>query len=294
MNFSDIDEKLGKNKLTIAVCMPEDENSIEAVYEAYTIGFANAIMVGNQEIISNLLKIKAPNFHPDIINAQTPEEAAFKSVELVRNNIASAIMKGSISTPILLKAVLNSSTGIKQSEVLCHVLAFENDNRLIFFSDGGMIPQPSLKDKIEIIKNVKLLAKKFGYSIPKIAVLSAFNEITPDLNSSIEAAALAQMGNRNMFGKDCIVDGPFSFATALGLENASEDYHTSQVCGKADALIAPDIDTGNIVGKSILYYGNTKAGGMIIGAKVPVIMLSRSDTKELRLNSIKLALAAGS
>lgn len=293
MNFDNIDSMLGTNRLIMSVCMPEDANSISAVYEAANMGFVSAVMVGNQDTINSLLKEQAPGYHPTIIHASTPEEAAFKSVELVREGKASAIMKGNISTPVLLKAVLNSETGIKASDTLCHVLAFELNNRLIFFSDGGMIPQPTLKDKIAIINNVKILAHNFGYKIPKIAVLSAYDTIVPDSQSSTDAAILAKMWSRGMFGSDCVIDGPFALDTALFQEVAYSKKVFSEVAGNADIIIAPEIDTGNIVGKSILYYGNTRAGGMIIGAKVPVIMLSRADTTELRINSIKLALAAG-
>jgi len=211
----------------------------------------------------------------------------------VRTNRASALMKGNISTPILLKAILNKETGIKNSDVLSHVLVFEWENSLRFLTDGGMLPHPTLEEKIELINNTKALAKKLGCDVPRVAVLSSVEKVNPKIQSTLDAAVLAKMGERGQFGKDCIVDGPLALDNAISLESAHHKGLFNEVVGRADILIAPDIDTGNILGKTLLYFGNTPAGGMIIGARCPVVMLSRSDDRQTRINSIKLALAAG-
>ena len=293
MNFADIDKLLGARRVPLAVCMPEEADTVSAAYEASNMGFVDCIFVGNQETIKSLIDKVAPGFKPEIIDAATPEEAAFKSVELVRNNRASALMKGNISTPVLLKAILNSETGIKKSDVLSHVLVFEWENQLRFLTDGGMIPHPSLEEKIELINNAKALAKKLGCEVPRVAVLSSVEKVNPKIPSTLDAAVLAKMGERGQFGKDCIVDGPLALDNAISLESAHHKGLFNEVVGKADILIAPDIDTGNILGKTLLYFGNVQAGGMIIGARCPVVMLSRSDDRQTRINSIKLALAAG-
>lgn len=293
MNFADIDKLLGTKKIPLAVCMPEETDTVLAAYEAANLGFVECIFVGNKDIIKGYIDQVAPGFKPEIIHAATPEEAAFKSVELVRNNKASALMKGNISTPVLLKAVLNSETGIKKSDVLSHVLVFEWENSLRFLTDGGMIPHPSLEEKIELINNAKALAKKLGCDVPRVAVLSSVEKVNPKIQSTLDAAVLAKMGERGQFGKDCIVDGPLALDNAISLESAHHKGLFNEVVGRADILIAPDIDTGNILGKTLLYFGNVQAGGLIIGARCPVIMLSRSDARETRMNSIKLALAAG-
>jgi len=264
-----------------------------AAYEASNLGFVECIFVGNQETIKGYIDQAAPGFKPEIIHAATPEEAAFKSVELVRTNRASALMKGNISTPILLKAILNKETGIKNSDVLSHVLVFEWENSLRFLTDGGMLPHPTLEEKIELINNTKALAKKLGCDVPRVAVLSSVEKVNPKIQSTLDAAVLAKMGERGQFGKDCIVDGPLALDNAISLESAHHKGLFNEVVGRADILIAPDIDTGNILGKTLLYFGNTPAGGMIIGARCPVVMLSRSDDRQTRINSIKLALAAG-
>ena len=293
MNFADVDKILGARRVPLAVCMPEEVDTVAAAYEASNLGFVDCIFVGNPEVIKGIIDRVAPGFKPEIIPADTPEEAAFKSVELVRNNKASALMKGNISTPTLLKAILNSETGIKKSEVLSHVLVFEWENSLRFLTDGGMIPHPTLEEKIELINNAKALAKKLGCDIPRVAVLSSVEKVNPKIQSTLDAAILAKMGERGQFGKDCIVDGPLALDNAISLESAHHKGLFNEVVGKADILIAPDIDTGNILGKTLLYFGNVQAGGMIIGARCPVVLLSRSDDRQTRINSIKLALAAG-
>ncbi len=293
MNFADVDKILGARRVPLAVCMPEEVDTVAAAYEASNLGFVDCIFVGNPEVITGIIDRVAPGFKPEIIPADTPEEAAFKSVELVRNNKASALMKGNISTPTLLKAILNSETGIKKSEVLSHVLVFEWENSLRFLTDGGMIPHPTLEEKIELINNAKALAKKLGCDIPRVAVLSSVEKVNPKIQSTLDAAILAKMGERGQFGKDCIVDGPLALDNAISLESAHHKGLFNEVVGKADILIAPDIDTGNILGKTLLYFGNVQAGGMIIGARCPVVLLSRSDDRQTRINSIKLALAAG-
>ncbi len=293
MNFADIDKLLGTKRVPLAVCMPEEADTVSAAYEASNMGFVDCLFVGNRETIKSFIDRVAPGFSPEIIDAATPEEAAFKSVELVRTNRASALMKGNISTPILLKAILNSETGIKKSDVLSHVLVFEWENQLRFLTDGGMIPHPSLEEKIELINNAKALAKKLGCEVPRVAVLSSVEKVNPKISSTLDAAVLAKMGERGQFGKDCIVDGPLALDNAISLESAHHKGLFNEVVGKADILIAPDIDTGNILGKTLLYFGNVQAGGMIIGARCPIVMLSRSDDRQTRINSIKLALAAG-
>lgn len=294
MNFEHIDKILGTNKVSMAVCMPEDEDSLMATYEASNRGFVNCLLVGREAIIKELIARLAPGYSPEIINAETPEDAAFKTVELVREGRASAIMKGHISTPILLKAVLNNETGIKASKVLSHTLVYEWDGSLRYLTDGGMIPCPTLEEKIEIINNNVALARKFGSDVVRVAAIAPVEKVNPKISSTIDAAILSKMSDRGQFGKGCIVEGPLALDNAISEESAHHKGIYNEVVGKADILLVSDIDTGNILGKSILYYGNTSVGGMILGAKVPVIMLSRSDSIEVRLNSIKLALAAGS
>lgn len=293
MNFKELDQKLGSNKVPLVICMAEEKDTIVAAYEASNLGFVDCIFVGRKEVMQKCIETHTPGFNPKLVHVDSPEDGAAKSVELIRTREAKALMKGNISTPILLKAVLNSETGIKQGKILSHVLVFEWEDSFKYLTDGGMIPHPTLEEKIEIIKNAKVLAKSLGTDVPKVAVLSAVEKVNPKMTSTIDAAILSKMGDRKQFGKDCLVEGPLALDNAISLESAHHKGLFNEVVGCADILVAPDIDAGNILGKSILYFADSQAGGLIIGAKCPVIMLSRSDDKATRLNSIKLGLAAG-
>ncbi len=294
MNFLELDKKLKSNKVPLAICMPDDVDTVLSAYEATNLGFVECILVGNLEAMKACVEKVAPGFAPEYIHADSPEDAAAKSVELVKSGRAKALMKGNISTPVLLKAVLNSETGIKKGKILSHVLIFEWEDSLKFLTDGGMIPHPTLDEKIEIINNAKSLAKSFGIEIPRVAVLSAVEKVNPKMQSTVDAAILSKMGERKQFGKDCIVEGPLALDNAISLESAHHKGLFNEVVGKADILVAPDIDTGNILGKSLMYFADVQAGGLIIGASCPVIMLSRADDKATKMNSIRLGLAAGS
>ncbi|HEY9069004.1 MAG TPA: phosphate acyltransferase [Candidatus Ozemobacteraceae bacterium] len=292
MRFSDLDAKLQTGRVPLAICMPEDVEAILAAKEASDLGYVECLFVGNPDVMKPLLDKETPGFSPRLIDARTPEAAAAATVELVRKGEAKALMKGTISTPTLLKAILNSETGIKMSSVLSHVLVFEWNGSFRFLSDGGMVPHPTLAEKHEIMQNAVHIAKKLGCEKPKVAILSAAETVSFKMPSSVDAAVLAKMSERKQL-KGMTVDGPLALDNALSLESAHHKGLHNDVVGVADVFIVPDIDTGNILGKSMMYFAGMQTGGLIVGATVPVILLSRSDTKDIRINSIKLALAAG-
>lgn len=292
MNFSVLDSCLQSQAVPLAVCMPEDQASMAAVAEAAQLGFVTSICVGNPDIMENLRKSDFPDFRPTMVAAATPEDAAAKTIDLVRNGQAKAVMKGSISTPILLKALLDSEKGIKRSSVLSHVLVYEWEGKFRFLTDGGMLPHPTLAEKQEILTNAVWLAQRLGTEQPKVAVLSAVEKVNYKIPSSVDAAVLSKMAERQQLG-NCLVEGPLALDNAISLESAHHKGLFNEVVGQADILVVPDLDTGNILGKSIMYLGNLPVGGLIVGAQVPVILLSRADSRETRLNSIKLALVAG-
>jgi len=293
MNFKELDSKLQSNKVPLVICMAEETDTVLAAYEASNLGFVDCIFVGKKDVMTACINKVAPGFAPELVHVDNPEDGAQVSVDLVKSGRAKALMKGNISTPILLKAILNSDTGIKKGKILSHVLIFEWEDKLKFVTDGGMLPHPTLEQKVEIINNAKSIAQSLGVDIPRVAVLSAVEKVNIKMQSTVDAAILSKMGERKQFGKDCIVEGPLALDNAISLESAHHKGLFNEVVGQADILVVPDIDTGNILGKSLLYFTDTQAGGLIIGAQCPIIMLSRSDDKQTRLNSIKLGLAAG-
>jgi phosphotransacetylase len=292
VNFTDIEGKLKSQKVPMVISLPEDDESILAAYEAYQLGYVECLFVGNPAVISQKIDRLGCAFSPEIISVSSEEEAGSKSVELVRSGRAKVLMKGNISTPKLLKAVLNSETGIKKGKLLSHVLIFEWEGTLRFLTDGGMVPHPTLEEKQEIISNAVALAHRLGCETPRTAVLSAVESVNFKMSSTTDAAILAKMGDRRQLGK-CLVDGPLALDNAIALESAHHKGLFNEVVGKADILVCPDIDTGNVLGKTLLYFTQVPAGGLILGASCPIVLLSRADTKEVRLNSIRLALAAG-
>jgi len=292
VNFAELESHLKARKIPIAICKPENSETVTAAMEASDQGYVECAFVGNGSVMQALLNRIAPGFKPRIIHASTEEEAAAKAVGLVRDGTAEAIVKGTLSTPVFLKAILNSELGIKKGKVLSHVLVYEWEGSFKFLTDGGMIPHPTLEEKFEIIKNAVEFARRLGCEKPRVAVLSAVETVSFKMQSSIDAAVLAKMGERGQI-TGCTIDGPLALDNAISLESAHHKGLSNEVVGKADILIAPDIDTGNILGKTILYFGKIPAGGVILGAAVPVVMLSRSDNKQTRLNSLKLAFAGG-
>ncbi|MBF0409485.1 MAG: phosphate butyryltransferase [Candidatus Riflebacteria bacterium] len=292
MNFSSIEKKLQKGRTPLAICVPEEADALQAAKEAEESGAVKTILVGNREKILTLIQQYTPGFQPEIVNTDSDEAAAKKCVELVKTGDAKALMKGTVSTPVFLKALLNSETGIKKGALLSHVFVFEWEGKFRFVTDGGMIPQPTLQEKKEILLNALWLARSYSIENPKVAVISAVETVNEKIQSTVDAAAIVAMGEKKEFG-NCLINGPFALDNAISVEAAHHKGIFSEVAGQADILLCPDIDTGNILGKSILYFTNFRSGGLLIGAQVPVVMLSRSDTKQVRLDSIKLALSAG-
>ena len=290
MNFAELEQKLQANRVPLVICMPEDQEAILAAQEAMEMGYVDCLFVGNRARIVELVKQVSENFEPEIIDADGEEDAAAVSVSLIKSGRGKALMKGTISTPKLLKAVLNSETGIKASEVLSHVLVYEWEGRLKFLTDGGMVPHPTLAEKQAITANAIDLARRLGIEKPKVAILSAVETVNLKMPSTVDAAVLSKMGDRKQFG-NCLVDGPLALDNAISVDSAHHKGLHGEVVGKADVMVCPDIDTGNILGKSLMYFAGVQAGGLIVGAKVPIILLSRADSKQTRLNSIKLALA---
>ncbi|NCB46949.1 bifunctional enoyl-CoA hydratase/phosphate acetyltransferase [bacterium] len=255
---------------------------------------AGFILIVSMKEIENICKDNNIKLSFEIVDEPDHKKAAEKAVELVKAGQASALMKGLLHTGTFLKAVLDKEKGLNRGKQITQASVFEKEygDGFQILSDCAISIQPDVNQKIQIVENTIELSKKLGYGQPRIALLSALETVNPAINDTIEAAVISKMADRGQI-KGAIIDGPLALDNAISEESAHHKGIYNEVVGKADVLLAPDIDTGNILGKSILYYGNTPTGGMIIGAKVPVIMLSRSDTIDVRLNSIKIALAAG-
>ncbi|MEX0414474.1 phosphate butyryltransferase [Bacillus sp. C30] len=292
-----IDQAAGQSKKTVAVAVAEDHEVIEAVAKAIKLQLAQFRLYGNQEKIIGMLQEHGlqTSEHIEVIAAASSAEAAELSVKSVSNGEADVLMKGNIPTANILKAVLNKEWGLRKGSVLSHVAAFEvpNYDRLIFVTDAAMNIAPDVTQKAAIIQNTVEVAQAIGIDLPKVAPIAAVEVVNPAMQATIDAAMLTQMNRRGQI-KNCVVDGPLALDNAVSQIAAEHKGIVSDVAGKADILLVPTIEAGNVLYKSLVYFANAKVGAMIAGAKAPIVLTSRADSAETKVYSLALAVATAS
>ncbi|EPC8418839.1 phosphate butyryltransferase [Bacillus wiedmannii] len=292
-----IDQAAGQPKKTVAVAVAEDHEVIEAVAKAIKLQLAQFRLYGNQEKIMGMLQEHdlQTSEHIEVIAAQSNAEAAELSVKAVRNGEADVLMKGNIPTANILKAVLNKEWGLRKGSTLSHVAAFEvpNYDRLIFVTDAAMNIAPDVTQKAAIIQNAVEVAQAIGMDLPKVAPIAAVEVVNPAMQATIDAAMLTQMNRRGQI-KNCVVDGPLALDNAVSQIAAEHKGIVSDVAGKADILLVPTIEAGNVLYKSLVYFADAKVGAMIAGAKAPIVLTSRADSAETKVYSLALAVATAS
>lgn len=279
-----------KNKKTLSVAVAQDKEVLKAVLSGVSIGIINAILVGDKEKIEQICKEENWDLKGlEIVNVKNDKKAAEEAVKLVSTNKADFIMKGMLSTADLLKAVLNKEFGLRGKSLLSHVMLYETQNyhKVLFLTDGGMVPYPELKDKIGIIDNAVKVANAVGIDMPKVAPLCAVEVVNQSMTATIDAAILSSMNKRGQI-KDCVIDGPLALDNAISLEASKHKGIVSEVAGDADILLVPNIEAGNLLGKSLTYFGNAESAGIVMGAKCPIVLVSRADTAKSKLYSIAL------
>jgi phosphate butyryltransferase len=293
-SFKDLFSELSKcDKKILSVACAQDEPVLEAVKEAHELGIVDAILVGEEAEIRQLgekLGMKLNEY--TIINVPDKIEASLTAVKLVHDGRADMYMKGILPTKDFLKSVLNKDVGLRTGKPLSHVAVFEipGIDHLLFLSDVAFIPYPTLEDKKAMINYCTEVAQACGVAEPKVAPLAAVEIVNPKMSATVEAEALHQACMDGEL-KGCVVDGPMSLDIALYESAAKEKGAENRPCaGKADILIFPDIHSGNITYKAIGHMvPNVKAGAMLTGTSAPVILTSRSDSKDVKVNSICLA-----
>lgn len=276
----------------VAVASAEDEEVIEAVSEAIKRDLAQFILFGKREEILDLLHSKdIMKDQVQIIQARTQEQATELAVRSVYQKEASVLMKGNVPTAKLLKAVLNKEYGLRTGRVLSHVAVFEvpGIQNLKIVTDAAMNINPDLQQKEQIIQNAVEIARAIGIDTPKVAALAAVEVVNPSMQATLDAAALTIMNKRGQI-KNCIIDGPLALDNAISLEAAEHKKIESEVAGKADVLLVPTIETGNVLYKSLIHFAKSKVGAVIAGAKAPIVLTSRSDSSESKLYSLALAI----
>lgn len=291
-NFEEVLKKVKSLETkTVAVAVAQDEPVLQAIMEAKNQGIANAILVGDEEKI----KVVAASINMDlsqfeIVHEANAAKAALKAVELVSSGKADMVMKGLVDTANFLRAVLNKEVGLRSGRLMSHVAVFEiaGVDRLIFLTDAAFNMYPELKDKVDIINNSVKMAHAIGIECPKVAPICAVEVVNPSMPATLDAAMLSKMSDRGQI-KGCIVDGPLALDNALSEEAAKHKNVTGPVAGKADIMVLPNIEAGNVMYKTLTYTSNSKNGGLLVGTTAPVILTSRSDSFETKMNSIALA-----
>ncbi|MBU3192510.1 phosphate butyryltransferase [Clostridium algidicarnis] len=290
--FDEVLSKVKKGKMrTVAVAVAQDEPVLEAVKAAKEQGIANAILVGDEKAIKEIAKqINMDLEGFEIVNEENIVKAALKAVELVSTGKADMVMKGLIDTANFLRAVLNKEIGLRTGKLMSHVAVFEipKYDRLIFMTDAAFNMYPDIKAKIDIINNSVYVAKAIGVDMPKVAPICAVEVVNPDMPATVDASILSKMNDRGQI-KDCIVDGPFALDIALSMEAANHKKVGGQVAGQADIMLLPNIEAANVMYKTLTYTTESKNGGLLVGTSAPVIVTSRADSFETKLNSIALA-----
>ena len=279
----------------VAVAAAQDDAVLEAVQGAKAQGIADFVLVGDKAKIQSLADNMGITLDGlTIVHEPDDRKAAFHAVSLVSRGEADVLMKGLIGTADLLRAVLDKEVGLRTGRVLSHAAAFElaGLNRLLIVTDGGMNINPTLQQKADIIQNSVGLAKTLGVTPAKVAVLAAVELVNPDMPATMEAAALAKMAERGQI-KGAIVDGPLALDNAISEEAARHKGIKSPVAGMADILLVPDIEAGNMLVKSLVYFAGSKLAGLVLGAAKPVVVTSRADTHESKILSIALGVLSG-
>ena len=275
-----------------AVCVSQDSAVIEAVRAAKDRKIADAILVGDADktkAIAAELNIDISDF--EMIDVKDVTEASLTAVKLVHDGKADLYMKGLIDTKGFLKSVLDKEVGLRTGKTLSHVCVFDvkGYDRLMFLTDVAFLPYPTLEDKVNIIKNTVEICEAMGVDNPKVAPLAAVEVVNPKMPATVEAEELHQMNLRGEI-TGCIVDGPLSMDLAIEPEAAKHKGATDRpIQGDADILLFPDIHAGNLVYKAMVHMADEVNGNILTGTAAPVVLTSRSDSMEVKVNSLAVA-----
>ncbi len=282
-----------KPRKKVIVAAAQSESSLEAAVLSYREGMADSILVGDAADIETKLKKTAPDLAGrfELIDCGSDlSQAAQISVELARDGRGQVILKGKTDTAVLLKAVLDKEKGLKVSDVISDVFAYEHPDGIRLMSDGGINILPDLNEKVAIIRNAVPVAHAFGIPNPRVALLSAVEAVNPKMPSTVDASLISMMNVRGQI-TGCLVEGPLAFDNAVDIESARIKAIRSPVAGNADILVMPNIEAGNIFAKTLVYYCRYRIAHIVVGTRVPILIPSRADEGETKMLCIAMALA---
>ncbi len=285
-----MEEARKKGPKTVAIAAAHEKEVLIAARDAEKLGLAECILVGDRHLIQHIAAEEDIDLNRmTVIHEPEPRMAARKVMEMVSLGHVQLAMKGKIETGHFLRAALDREVGIRMGKLLTHVGIFEipGFSRLIFVSDAGVVVAPTLEQKIAIVQNAIDVARSLGIEEPKVAVLAATEMVNPKIPSTLDAANLSKMADRGQI-RGGIVDGPLALDNAISEESARIKGIQSPVAGRADILITPDIEAGNVLAKAITYFAKGKMAGVVVGGRCPLVVASRSDPHETKLVSIAL------
>lgn len=281
----------GLPPLKIAVVAPEEENALNGALLGADENLITPILIGDAGKIASAAQALGRDVSGfEIIDIRSHDQAAAKAVALIHEGHANALMKGHLHTEELLRHVVKREGGLRTKRRLSHVYAFDvaGLDRMLLISDAAINIAPDLAAKVDITQNAIDVALAVGLTQPKVAVLSAVETVNPQIPSTIDAATLSKMAERGQI-KGGIVDGPLAMDNAMDLEAAKTKGITSPVAGRAEVLIVPNLEAGNMVAKELIFVAHADCAGIVVGAKVPIILTSRADNAKARLISSAMA-----
>ncbi len=281
-------KKIGPKSVAIAAA--HEAEVLLAASDAEQQGIAECILIGDRPSIVQIAGEHGVDIsRMMILHEPDPRLAARKAMELVGLGHAQLAMKGKVETGDFLRAALDKEVGLRMGRLLTHVAIFEipGFDRLIFVSDAGVVVAPTIEQKVEIVRNAIEVAQALGIAQPKVAILAATEMVNPKIPNTLDAANLSKMAERSQI-KGGIVDGPLALDNAISAESAAIKEIKSPVAGHADILILPDIEAGNVLAKAITYFARGRMAGVVVGARCPLIVASRSDPHDTKLVSMAL------
>jgi len=289
-NFDEMLSVVKNNKtMRLAVAAAQDRDVIEAVASAAKLNLAEPILVGDEAAIKNILKDIDVPYDFKIVNEPDVVESAKTAVSLVRSGEADFLMKGLLQTADIMRAVLDKENGLRTDSLISHVMVYEvpSYNKLLYLTDGGINVAPSLEQKVKILENAITVCKAMGLDRVYAAVLAGAETVNPKIPATVDAEALANMKD-TWEAMNTVVEGPVALDLAISEQACQHKGYKGEGGGKADILMVPYYEVGNALGKSLTYFANAKSAGIIMGAKVPIVLVSRADTSESKLLSIAL------
>ncbi|MDC7227079.1 MAG: bifunctional enoyl-CoA hydratase/phosphate acetyltransferase [Spirochaetales bacterium] len=288
-SFTELETAAKKNvSKKVVLAMAEEADALKAVSAAAEADVIIPILVGNAAAIASAAKEASVDIsNLKIVEADGEKACAAKAVELIREGIGDCLMKGKTATATIMKAVLDKNTGLRGSGVLSHVAILNPPtyHKLIVMTDSALNIAPELKEKVAITENALSVSRKLGVEKPRVAVIGAVEKVNPAMPATIDAAALSKMADRGQI-KNCIIDGPFALDNAISSKSCEIKGIKTEVGGDADVLLFPDIEAANVFYKSLAYLTDYPIAGLIVGADVPVILTSRSDSDDIKYYSI--------